>query len=307
MVSHSGEMDLRATEPERVLDTAVAWTLAWGGYLDHRSKGRVVLKVPAHRFDTAFQALMTLADVVNYSRHAEDITAEFHDTELRQKVVAATIARLETLVARASGELSKLRLLGELKRYREEWESLEARKKALQRRTDYASMTLRVQGRDPRVFAQAGSDFPEFEWIHRLDPFRPDLKHGSKLRFHMPKGLVKTSAQHAWRATSAVGAEMWARTLCPGIRGDSRFWRDALMNRLSGQFSQADTLSAGEFQFCRFMGFGPRNYNYWIGVQSLGDHIRVVEFYFPQGSQSDYSEAMIEVVKKGPLKWYQRS
>jgi hypothetical protein len=264
--------------------------------------------VPAARFDSSFAALLRLADVVHYSQGAEDITAEFQDTELRQKVVGAAVTRLEALIERAKTDVHKLRLLGELKRYREEWEMLEARKKALRKRAEFASITLEVQGHSPAVAGTAEADFPAFAWIRRLDPFRPDSKRGKKLRFSTPTGLVATSESGLWRATASEGAEMWARTLKSDLRGNSRFWQEAVLRRLKEQFKSADTVQAGGFLFCRFTSHGPRTYSYWVGVQSQRECLRVVEMYFPDDKQRErHAEAMLAAIKQGPRKWYQRS
>ncbi len=299
MVAHEGDITLRSPEPERILDSALAEVKTAGGYLESRRQGWVVLKVPSSRFDSVFQVLLGLADVVAYSQRAEDITAEFRDTELRQKVVAATIARLEALIERARNDMQKLRLLGELKRYREEWEIIEARKKFLRQRAEYAAITLAVQGYAPSIASGAEADFPEFGWIHRLNPFNPDSGRGRRLKFSTPAGLVATPGTHLWRATAAEGAEMWARTLKSELRGDSRFWREAVWNRLKDQFKQADTSEAGGFLFCAFTAHGPRSYSYWVGVQSDGKGpVKVVELYFPDEAQKQrYSEAMLAVVK----------
>jgi hypothetical protein len=302
MVAHEGNITLRSPEPEKVLDSAVALARALGGYLETRRQGWAALKVPSARFDSAFRVILALGDVMAHSRHAQDITNEYHDTELRQKVVAATIDRLEALIDRARNDLQKLRLLGELKRYREEWEAIEARKKALLKRAEYAAISLQVQGHAPVVAGGGEADFPGFAWIRRLDPFRPDTGRGRRLRFSPPAGLVETPGAKMWRATAAEGAEMWARTLKSRMSGDSRFWRDAVWRRLKPQFKAADSSEAGGFLFCRFAAHGPRAYAYWVGVRADGKGpLQLVELYFPDEKQEKaHSEAMLAAVRQGP-------
>jgi len=302
MVAHEGNIQLRSPEPEKVLDSAVTLARAFGGYLETRRQGWAALKVPAAMFDSAFQVFLTLADVLGHSRSAQDITAEFRDTELRQKVVGATIARLEALIEKARNDLQKMRLLGELKRYREEWEIIEAQKKALKKRAEFAAIMIQVQGYAPATAGGSEADFPVFGWIRRLNPFNPDLQHGLKLRFSNPEGLVETPENKMWRVTAAEGTEMWARTLVSPLFGESRFWRDAIWQRLRGQFKTADSSEIGGFQFCRFAAHGPRVYSYWVGVRTdVKGRISVVELYFPDEKlEKIHSEAMLAVVKQGP-------
>lgn len=287
MVHYSGTATLRSTEPERILDSAIAVVKAGGGYLEQRSSGFAALRVPSGDFDTLFLRILRLAQVLDYNQQAEDITEAVQDTELRLKVVASTLERLEDLVKKARTESQKLRLLRELKKFREEREVLESRKRDLVLRARFASIRLHVQTHEPWAGAESWrQDIRDFLWIHRLSPFDDSRFRGrSTLKFASPEGMVVSRKRRPWRATSSQGSEFWGSEMDVDPLGDSRFWRESIRNRLKDGFKAADTVEAGAFHFCRFKSFGPTPYYYWVGVRSRGDEIDLAEFYFPNEDQ----------------------
>lgn len=287
MVHYSGTATLRSTEPELILDSAISVVKAQGGYLEQRSTGFVALRVPAALFDTLFLRIMRLSQVVDYNQQAEDITEAVQDTDLRLKVVLSTLERLEDLVKKARTESQKLRLLRELKTYREEREVLESRRRDLVQRARFASIHLTVQTYAPWATAESQRrDIRDFLWIHRLNPFDDSRFRGKdNLKFKAPEGMVVSRKWWQWRATSSQGSEFWGSEVDVEPVGDSRFWREAILHRLKDGFKTADTLAVGAYQFSRFKSFGPTPYFYWVGVRSRGDEVQVAEFYFPNEDQ----------------------
>jgi len=290
MVHYSGDATLRSTEPEKVLDSAIALVQAAGGYLERRSTLQAALRVPAERFDSLFHRLMRLGEVVNYSQQAEDITEAFQDVEMRLRIVVATLERLEDLVRKAKTENQKLTLMRELRRLREEKEVLESGRRELVQRARFASIQLWLQEHTPLVGGElAQADLADFRWIHRLTPFDEKRFQGrSTLRFQAPGGMVVTRKGSApWRATSSRGSEFWGTEMDVEPRGDSRFWMEAIRTRLKDGFKAVEEREAGAFRLCRFQSYGPSPYFYWVGVRSRGSEIDIAEFYFPDADQQD--------------------
>jgi hypothetical protein len=256
---------------------------AEGGYMEQRSMGFAALRVPAEKFDSLFYRLMRLGEVVDFSQQAEDITEAFQDTELRLKVVAATLDRLEDLIKKARTESQKLRLLREMKRLREEKEVLESQRKELVKRARFASIHLWIQNHTPLVAAEMWrQDIADFLWIHKLNPFDDARFEGrATVKFETPAGMVVSRKKKPWRATSSHGSEFWGSEKDVEPIGDSRFWMEAVKVRLKDGFKTAETREVGAFRFCRFQSFGPTPYFYWVGIRSRQDEIDVAEFYFP--------------------------
>jgi hypothetical protein len=304
MVHYEGGAVLRSTEPEKTIDSAIALVRAAGGFLESRWMTRVKLRVPAKDFDSLFQRLTRLAELVSYNVGAEDITESYQDTDLRLKVVVSTLQRLEALVKQARTEAQKMLLLERLRQLREEREVLEARKRELSGLARFATITLQVDGRDPAVAGDAWRwDVKDFLWIHGLDPFNDRRFQGmGTLKFKAPDGMAVTSKRRPWRATGAQGAEFWAAKMEVAPRADSRFWSEAVRLRLQGAYKAVDTSEAGGFRFCRFRAQGPAPYFYWVGVRARGDDLDLVEIYFPtEEMQNRQIEAVLASVKQGPL------
>lgn len=303
MVHYSGNATLRSTEPERILDSAIALVSASGGYLESRTGGYAALRVPAAGFDSMFARLLRLAEVIDYHQEAEDITEAVQDNELRLKVVVATLDRLEDLIKKARTESQKLRLLKELKRFREEKEVLEAQKRDLVQRARFASIQLWVRAYSPSVSAGAFSrDLADFRWIHGLNPFDDRRFRGrSRLRFPAPAGMVVTGKRDPWRATSSQGSEFWGSRVDVDLRGDTRFWREAIRSRMAPGFKASDTAQAGGYLFCHFQSFGPTPYYYWVGVRGRDDELEVAEFYFPnEAEQAKLLPGLLAAVEGQP-------
>lgn len=300
MVQYSGSATLRSTEPERIIDSAISVVKAAGGYLEQRSAGFAALRVPSQDFDTLFLRVMRLAQVIDYSQDAEDITEAVTDTELRLKVVVSTLERMEELVKKARTEAQKLRLLAELKRLREEREVLESRMRDLVQRARFASIHLRVEIHAPWAGESWRQDIGDFLWINKLTPFEDARFRGrSTVKFRTPEGMVVSHARRPWRATSSQGSEFWGSELKVDPIGDSRFWRESIRSRLGNGFKAADTAKAGAFDFCSFKSFGPKPYYYWVGVRSLGRKIELAEFYFPdEGQQAKLLPGLLASVER---------
>lgn len=300
MVHHEASAVLRSTEPEKTIDSAIALARRAGGYLQRRYTNQVELRVPSKDFDSSFARLMRLAEVVSYTVGAEDITEFYQDADLRLRVVVSTLQRLEALVKQAKTESQKMMLLERLRQLREEKEVLEARKRELSALARFATITLTVQGHDPAVADAFRKDLAEFLWIHRLDPFNDGRFAGRKtMKLKAPQGMAVTSKGRPWRATGAKGSELWASKMSVLPRGDSRFWSEAVRERLQGGYKSVDTSEAGGFRFCRFRSRGPTPYYYWVGVRARGDDLDLVEIYFPTEELQDTQLASVLACVQG--------
>ncbi len=81
------------------------YTTTYGNYVSRYT--RLVVKVPADKLDQFLQGMEGYANVVSASRSAEDITAQYMDTEARLSSLETQKSRLEELMKEA-GSLSEL-------------------------------------------------------------------------------------------------------------------------------------------------------------------------------------------------------
>ena len=103
------------------------------------------LRVPAARLDDAVAAFKTLGRVLNESQDAEDVAEQIVDLDVRTANARITEKRLIELIQTRTGRVSDvLEAEREIARVRTEVERLDAQRKNVQRRVDYAIVVLDV-------------------------------------------------------------------------------------------------------------------------------------------------------------------
>jgi hypothetical protein len=108
---------------------------------------QATLRVPAPRLDDALRQLRALGRVVNERQSGEDVTEQVLDLEARLSNARNTERRLNEVLKTGTGNVRDvLEVEREMARVREEIEGLDARRKDVERRVTYATVTLHVTG-----------------------------------------------------------------------------------------------------------------------------------------------------------------
>ncbi|MBN0046849.1 DUF4349 domain-containing protein [Streptomyces actuosus] len=107
-----------------------------------REETRVVLRVPAERYDAVLTGLQGAGRLVDRSAKAQDVTDQVVDVDSRVKSAQASVARVRELMDRATRLSDVVELEGELSRRQADLESLLAQQAALKDRTSLATITL---------------------------------------------------------------------------------------------------------------------------------------------------------------------
>jgi hypothetical protein len=103
------------------------------------------LRLPAAQLDAALAEIRALGHVYTESQNGEEVTAEFTDLEARLANSRHTEQRMADLLRERTGKLSDvLEAERELGRVRGEIEQMEAERKGLLKRVDYAIISLSV-------------------------------------------------------------------------------------------------------------------------------------------------------------------
>ena len=137
------------------------WLSGVGGYVSdadlshHEGKvswATLTLRVPAESLDPLVDWAEETVQISDLSLHSADVTAEWVDIEARIANGRRTEARLQELLAAATGELSDvLAVEAELMRVRGEIESAEGRMRVLADQVGFSTLTMRVQVRQVYV------------------------------------------------------------------------------------------------------------------------------------------------------------
>ena len=117
---------------------------------DDRISGRVSIRVPAERFDEAFDRLRQLAvDVPYESTDSRDVTEEYTDLEAQLHNLEATEAQYLALLEKAETVEDILNVQRELSNVRGEIERIKGRMQYLERTSDMSLIEVNLQETKP--------------------------------------------------------------------------------------------------------------------------------------------------------------
>jgi hypothetical protein len=169
-VIRTAALTVEVEDAPKALDAARAAAEDAGGYVgdetttrdgEGHERTRVVLRVPAGRYDEVLTAVQGTGTLVERTARAQDVTDQVVDVDSRIRSQRASVARVRALMDKA-GDLSEVvRLEGELSRREADLESLLAQQASLRDRTRLATITLSLSEK-PAGEQAAAHDEPGF-------------------------------------------------------------------------------------------------------------------------------------------------
>lgn len=132
---------------EEIIESAVAA----GGYLAGRSDRSVTVRVPSRAFRAGLAAIEQVGRITSRQVTADDVSAEFHDLEVRLVNLRALRARFQELLGRASTLEEILRVEAELERLAREIDGIEGRLRFLRSRIAFSVITVNLTVPPPPV------------------------------------------------------------------------------------------------------------------------------------------------------------
>ncbi|MFD7990210.1 DUF4349 domain-containing protein [Streptomyces mexicanus] len=169
-VIRTAALTVEVEDVPKALDAARAAAEDADGYVgdetttrdeEGHERTRVVLRVPAARYDEVLTALQGTGTLVERTARAQDVTDQVVDVDSRIRSQRASVARVRALMDKA-GDLSEVvRLEGELSRREADLESLLAQQASLKDRTRLATITLSLSEK-PAGEQAAAHDEPGF-------------------------------------------------------------------------------------------------------------------------------------------------
>lgn len=296
MVHYNGYAKLRVTTPDETLDVLAERAESAGGYVESMGQRRVTLRIPVDDFQRFFEEeVLELGDVLDKSLTAQDVTEAYASLDLRLRTARASRERLQKLLAKATEEEDKLRILQQIRRLTEQIDDLEMRTEVLARLASFSRITVELVPRDAFAHANARAELAGFEWIARLSPFSRALQaEGNKYVLPVPDGLVKLDDRGVFSAESADGAAFWASRHKMIVDGTATFWANAVEARLADEFAEAERSIVGPFEVLRFVEPSDDPYVYVVALRTEGRRLFVVEAYYPTTAQEDRYRQAVE-------------
>ena len=150
----TGNISLEVEDVAKAMDEVAEVADELGGYVVSSHKyerkkgisGSVTIRVPADRFDEAFERLRQLAiNVPQESTEARDVTEEYVDLQARLRNLEATEAQYLALLEKATTVEEMLKVQQALSNVREEIERIEGRMKYLERTSDMSLIEVSLE------------------------------------------------------------------------------------------------------------------------------------------------------------------
>lgn len=158
-----GRASVEVASFDRSAANLTATVEEWGGYVGDRevdndrignrtvTRGRLLFRVPADRFEAFIEAVRTEGDVRRIETNATDVTDRLVDLDARLSNLRAERDRLRTLFDRANDTEDVILVEERLSEVQGEIERLEARKRALENRVALATVTVELYEPRPEV------------------------------------------------------------------------------------------------------------------------------------------------------------
>lgn len=114
---------------------------------DGSAGARLTLRVPADRFDEAFDALAEVGTVTTQERSATDVTTEHVDLQARVQALQASVDRLTELMSNSGSTGELIEAEAALSERQQELDGLRAQLEALEDQVDLATIEVSVSAR----------------------------------------------------------------------------------------------------------------------------------------------------------------
>lgn len=139
-----------------------------GGVLTLQTDDRLVVRVPAERFDEFLSGIGEIGDVLHRDIQAQDVGEEFRDVAIRIRNLEVTRQRVEALLAQASNVEQALAVQRELERITTELEALRGRQRYLADRISLSTITFLFQPMPRESIEQPEIFRLPFQWLEQL-------------------------------------------------------------------------------------------------------------------------------------------
>lgn len=277
---YSGYLELVVAEVERVRARIIESVGQMGGYVESTTADAMVVRVPASGFDAAMEGFSTLGEVRARSVESSDVTDSYADLERRMEIAKRTRARLYDLLEKTTDVDERVGILREIRRLTEEIEQLSSARSVLEGRITLSRITVRLVSRIDES-GQAGLPIP-FPWIAGLSPLRASTRAAAQpVDFPVAPEYATFESGKRVRLEAADGTRLSLGAVANEPRGDTTFWKDALLFHLAGLYRSLEPVNAGSLQGAVFLSKDIAPFSYLVAVSVRGEEILVAEAFFP--------------------------
>ncbi|MEM8737982.1 MAG: DUF4349 domain-containing protein [Planctomycetota bacterium] len=312
-VIYTGSLTVLSPDPEAAVSAARKIAEDAGGYVSAARAQRVVLRVPAEKFDDTMDALADLGLVTDRTLDAADVTDRMVDLEIRLDNLEALRKRLQALLEKADNVEDALAIEKELGRLTGEIESLKGKLRLLQDRV--ALSTITVTFNTPAGTASGlSARVRPFAWVNAVggEAFgatrlpRAQVKLGKAPKLELPDGFVRFYQENHTVFAINRGQVMVKVTRQPNFdKAPADFWADQIRERLTQDLgvpvSEPQRLAMRDgspgFTMTGRRPAGPDPLGYFVGLSSNDKHVFLVEAWGPAEAVRPQQDALIAALQ----------
>jgi hypothetical protein len=256
------------------------------------------VRVPAGSFDAVMQELSGFGEVRARSVESTDVTDSYADLGRRAEIAKRTRQRLYDLLEKTTDVEERVGILREIRRLTEEIEQLSASLAVMEGQIALSRITIRLQSR----IEEAGGGGNPFPWIAGLSPLYPSSRaSAAPISLTIPPDYAIFEQGKRVRIEAADGTRVSVGAIANEPRGDTTFWREALLYHLKGFYRSSTEVEAGSFRGGVFEGKDIEPFHYLVVVTVRGEEILLAEAFFPDAQARERRLpgilAMLEGVK----------
>jgi len=168
LLIYMATLHLAVYEVEQQQRAVIAIARELGGFLALRDDQRIVIRVPARKFNDAVGRVEEVGDVLHRNVEAIDISEEYRDLEIRLRNAEAMRTRLERLLDNAHNVQEALQVEHELERITEVLETIKGRLRFLDDRVSFSTITVYFAPRPTEGVDQPDIFRLPFPWLDEL-------------------------------------------------------------------------------------------------------------------------------------------
>jgi len=162
-IIRTGTISLTVDSYENASDRIASLARERGGYVATTERathgeanrtwtsGRIIIRVPSESFGESFETVQTYGEVRESTADTQDVTDQLVDIEARLETLRAERDRLRELYEEANDTETVLRVSEKLSDVQTEIERLTARKRNLENRVAYSTITVELRERPPET------------------------------------------------------------------------------------------------------------------------------------------------------------
>lgn len=168
LLIQTGNVRVEVARPDEMMGAFRQQVDAWGGHLQSQQNRTLIVRVPAQRFDEAFQWVKDTGRVLSESRAAQDVTEEFLDLGIRIENARRSRDRLLEILQKAEAVEDILKVETQLRRLTEEIERMEGRRKFLADQVALATLSATFESVAEPPPVKRKRQPSRFDWINRV-------------------------------------------------------------------------------------------------------------------------------------------